>query len=66
MARHNIGGTGYSQQMNRKIELYNSLILRAEMALRDHNGERTPQEAECYAEASKVCQEIMNLRAGDL
>ncbi len=65
MARHNIGGTGYSQQMNRKIELYNNLILRAEIALRDHNGERTPQEAECYAEASKVCQEIMNLNLSE-
>lgn len=65
MSKHNIGGTSFSKLMNEKIEMYKSLTLRAEMINRDNDGKPTVQEAERYAEASKVCEEIMNLNLSE-
>lgn len=65
MSKHNIGGTSFSKLMNEKIEMYKNLTLRAEMINRDNDGKPTVQEAERYAEASKVCEEIMNLNLSE-
>lgn len=65
MSKHNISGTSFSKLMNEKIEMYKSLTLRAEMINRDNAGKPTVQEAERYAEASKVCEEIMNLNLSE-
>lgn len=65
MARYNIGGSDYSKLMNEKIALYKSLVLRAEVINRDNDGKPSKQEALRYAEASKVCEEIMNLNLSE-
>lgn len=65
MANHNIGGTSFSKSMNEKISLYKRLVLKAEMIHRDNKGKPTAEEAERYAEASKVCAEIMNMNLSE-
>ncbi len=65
MGKYNIGDTSFSKLMNEKIELYKSLTLRAEIINRDNDGKPTKQEAQRYAEASKVCEEIMNLNLSE-
>ena len=60
MPGHSMYDNSYTKPMNEKIRLFNNLTLRAEIILRDNQGKRTEEEAKCYAEASKVCAEIMN------
>lgn len=65
MPRYNIGDSNFSKLMNEKISLYKNLILKAEMINRDNDGKPSKQEALRYAEASKICEEIMNLNRSE-
>ena len=60
-------GMYYPQEMNSKISSYQSYWTKARITQRDHDGAATREEAEYYAKAAKLCDEIiqMNLTEAD-
>lgn len=63
--RHDISGTSYVKKMDEKIAQYNGLIRRAERINYDMGGKPTKDEATFYYQASKVCEEIMNMNISE-
>ncbi len=59
--RYDISGTSYTKTMDEKTTRYTNLVRRAERINRDQGGKPTKEEASFYYEASKVCEEIMNM-----
>lgn len=59
--RYDISGTGYTKMMDEKTTRYSNLVRKAERINRDQGGQPTKEEASFYFEASKVCEEIMNM-----
>jgi len=59
--KYDIGGTNYTRTMDEKTTQYNNLVRRAERINRERAGEPSKEEATFYYQASKVCEEIMNL-----
>ena len=59
--KYDISGASYIQTMDEKTTRYTNLVRRAERINRDQNGKPSKEEANFYYEASKVCDEIMNM-----
>lgn len=56
-----ISGTNYTQTMDEKTTRYTNLVNKAERINRNQGGKPSKEEANFYYEASKVCDEIMNM-----
>lgn len=56
-----ISGTNYTQTMDEKTTRYTNLVNKAERINRNQDGKPSKEEANWYYEASKVCEEIMNM-----
>lgn len=59
--QHDISTTSYIQKMDELTTQYNNLILKAERTNRSLGGEVSKNEATLYFQASKTCEQIMNL-----
>ena len=64
MSKYDISGSSYTQQMDEKTTRYNNLVRNAERINRGQAGKPTKEEANFYYEATKVCEEIMNMNLG--
>lgn len=61
MAFSNIGNTDYNRTMSLKSGQYDALICKAETQNRDNGGRPSKEEAICYRDAAKICEEIRDL-----
>lgn len=59
--KYDISGSSYMQMMDEKTTRYANLVRKAEQINRDQAGKPTKEEATFYYEASKICEEIMNM-----
>ena len=59
--KHDISGTSYIKTMEEKTTQYNNLIRKAERISYERGGKPSKEEATFYYQASKICEEIMNL-----
>ncbi len=59
--RYDISGADYTRLMDEKTTRYTNLVRKAERLNRDQGGKPTKEEAGFYYEATKVCEEIMNM-----
>lgn len=59
--KHDISGTSYIKMMDEKTTQYNNLIRKAERINHENDGKPTKEEATFYYQASKLCEEIMNM-----
>ncbi len=59
--KYDISGSSYMQMMDEKTTRYTNLVRKAEQINRDQAGKPTKEEATFYYEASKICEEIMNM-----
>ena len=58
--KYDMSGSSYVQELDTLVDQYNNLILKAERINRRNQGEPTREEAVCYYQASKICDQIMS------
>lgn len=58
---YDISSSSYTQLMDEKTTRYANLVRKAEQINRAQAGNPTKEEASFYYEASKICEEIMNM-----
>ena len=59
--KYDISGASYTRMMDEKTTRYTNLVRKAEKINRDQAGTPTKEEAKFYYDATKVCEEIMNM-----
>lgn len=57
--------SGFSQDMEKRVRLYNNLTLSAERCRRDSFGKMTRAERDYYAQAANVCEQIVSLNPAE-
>ncbi len=56
-----MGSTDYNKSMSLKTSQYDALICRAETLHRDNGNKPSKEEAICYRDAAKICEEIRDM-----
>lgn len=57
--------SGFSQDMEKRVRLYNNLTLSAERCRRDNFGKMTRAEMDYYAQAANVCEQIVSMNPAE-
>lgn len=62
---YDISLSSFSQRLDEKKRRYEVLVCTAENVRRDHQNQRTKEEANLYLQAADVCAEIMSMSQGE-